>query len=148
MGYSDFLPPANVKSALPNEVICALDLGSKNFKFVSGYRVNGCIRTKLLDKITLNLGEEIDQYDGVIRPNRLSEVESVLGTLAQYCRNKGISEFLAIATSAIRNMKNNCEIVALARNAGIELEIADGQREGEIGYLAATHGEPIASLPN
>lgn len=142
MGYSDFLLPASDKSALPNKVICALDLGSKNFKFVSGYRVNGCIRTKLLKKITLNLGKEVDQYDGVIRRNKLSEVETVLGTFADYCRNNGISKFLAIATSAIRNMKNNSEIVALARNARIELEIADGQREGEIGYLAATCGEP------
>jgi exopolyphosphatase/pppGpp-phosphohydrolase len=142
MGHSDFLPPANVKSALPNEVICALDLGSKNFKFVSGHRVNGQIRTKLLNKLTLNLGKEVDLYDGVIRPNKLSELEFVLGAFAEYCRNKGISEFLAIATSAFRHTKNNSEIVALARNAGIELEIADGQREGEIGYLAATYGEP------
>jgi exopolyphosphatase/pppGpp-phosphohydrolase len=142
MGYSGFLLPTNVKSALTNEVICALDLGSKNFKFVSGHHVNGRIQTKLLNKISLNLGNELNQYDGVIRPNKLSELESVLGTFAKYCHNKGISKFLAIATSAVRNMKNNSEIVALARNAGIELEIADGQREGEIGYLAATYGEP------
>lgn len=125
-----------------SETICALDLGSKNFKLVTGYQINGRLHTKLLNKITLNLGQEVDRTDGLIRAEKLSEVEAVLKGFTHYCQNKGISTLLAVATSAIDEMKNKEEIVGITENLGIDLEIANGQREGEIGYFAATLGKP------
>ena len=126
----------------PTEVVCALDLGSKNFKLVSGYQANGRVHTKLVDKITLHLGIEINQSGGTIRPEKLAEIETALRTLIDSCQCQGITTILAIATNAISQTTNNNEIVALARKLGIDLEIADGRREGKIGYLAATLGAP------
>jgi len=49
---------------------------------------------------------------------------------------------LAIATSAIRNAKNHQQVIDLASNIGLSMEVAEGAREGEVGYLAATGGAP------
>ena len=127
---------------IPNPVICALDLGSKNFKLVCGYQSDGRIHTRLLNKTTLNLGKEIVRSGGKIGAKKLAEVERVLAGFAEYGHSKMVSKFPAIATSAVHEATNGQELLAIARKLGIDLEIADGQREGEVGYLAATHGRP------
>ncbi len=136
-----------VSSCLSNdtpssEVVCALDLGSKNFKLVTGYQSEGRVHTKLVDKVTLHLGQEVKQSGGAVRDTKLAEIEKALQTLLHRCRQKGAKTILAIATNAIRQTTNNGDIVTLTQKMGIDLEIADGRREGEVGYLAATHGEP------
>ena len=142
MPPSTLLVSDQAESATSLEVVCALDLGSKNLKLVSGYQIDGRLHTKLVDKITLHLGIEVNESGGFIRPEKLAEIETALGTIVDSCRCRGISTFLAIATNAVSQTTNNGEIVALARKLGIDLEIADGRREGEVGYLAATLGAP------
>ncbi len=130
--------------ALPpsTEVIGALDLGSKNFKLVVGYEVGGLLYTKLLDKITVNLGAVVDRSGGVIPPKKLQEVETALKALFETCRRQQVTRLFAIATRAVKRATNKDAVVALARNVGIDLEVADGHREGKVGYLAATLGRP------
>ncbi len=146
-GKENFMPHYRIAS--PSEkahhsdgIVGALDLGSKTFKLVKGYESGGRIYTELCRKVTVNLGAEVDQTGGVIGTPKLREIETVLAGLADDCRKTGISRMLAIATSAINATKNKDDVLNLARGLGIELEIADGHREGNVGYLAATHGAP------
>lgn len=123
-------------------VICALDLGSKNFKLMCGYETENGVQIRTLNKITLNLGQEILESGGEIRRDKLAEVEHVLAAFGDYGRSKNLPRFMAIATSAVRDARNGWQLVDIARKHGIDLEIADGRREGQVGYLAATHGKP------
>ena len=124
------------------EEVGALDMGSKNVKFVGGHRVNGRIVTRLIDKMALNLGRAIAANEGVIPRQKLLEIGSTISVCQEYCRRHGMTQLLAIATHAINQAQNKAEVVALCRNHGIELEVVDGPREAKIGYLAATGGEP------
>ena len=123
-------------------VVGAVDMGSKNFKFVLGQKVDGVITTELIGKECLELGKEVTENNGLIGEEKITRVGQSLSNFVRYCRERGVPEVLAITASAIRNARNYERIREVARAAGVNLEIADGTREGEIGYLAATCGAP------
>lgn len=120
----------------------AIDMGSKNFKFVFGQKVNGRITTELIRKERLEIGKEVTENHGMIGQNKFRQIEETLSQFMRYCRERGASTVLAIATSAIRNAKNHQQVIDLASDIGLSIEVAEGAREGEVGYLAATGGAP------
>jgi exopolyphosphatase/pppGpp-phosphohydrolase len=120
----------------------AIDLGSKNFKFVFGQKVNGVITTELIRKERFELGKEVTENNGLIREERIAQVKQSLSFFVHYCRERGATDVLAITASAIRNARNYQRIRDVADEVGVNLELADGAREGEIGYFAATGGAP------
>jgi len=122
--------------------IAAIDLGSKNFKFLVGHQINGQIETELLKKEALMLGKELAEHHGWITEEKFTKIQQVLTDFKAYCDNRGIKTILAIGTSAIRSAKNNEKLTELTDSLGISFEIAKGMREGDIGYLAATLGKP------
>lgn len=120
--------------------IGAIDMGSKNFKFVFGQKVNGIITTELIGKERLELGKEVTENDGLIGEEKIVQMQETLSRFVRYCRDRGATEILAIATSAIRNAKNHQRIIDMARETGLTIDVAEGIREGRLGYLAATGG--------
>ena len=120
----------------------AIDLGSKNFKFVFGRKTNGVVTTELIRKERLELGKEVTENNGLIGEERITQVKQSLSEFVHYCRERGASDVLAITASAIRNARNYGRIRDIAHEVGVNLELADGAREGQIGYLAATGGAP------
>ena len=121
--------------------IGAIDMGSKNFKFVFGQKINGIITTELIGKERLELGKEVTENDGLIGEEKIAQMQETLSRFVSYCRDRGATEILAIATSAIRNAKNHQRIIDMARETGLTIDVAEGIREGRLGYLAATGGE-------
>lgn len=118
----------------------AIDMGSRNFKFVFGEKVNGNITTELIRKERLEIGKEVTGNHGMIGRIKFRQIEEALSQFMQYCTDRGAPTVLAIATSAIRNARNHQQVIDLAREIGLSIEVADGVREGEVGYLAATGG--------
>lgn len=124
----------------PAPMVGAIDMGSKNFKFVLGQKVDGIVTTELVGKERIELGKEVTENHGLIGPEKMAQIGQTLSRFVCHCRDRGVSEVLAIATSAIRNARNHQKVIDLAREAGITLDVADGAREGEVGYFAATSG--------
>ena len=125
----------------PNNLICAIDIGSKNIKLVVGGNDDGDVWARLWTKETLQLGADIRENEGRIGSQKLAELRDVLSRFAEMGAAIGAGTMLAIATHAVRNAVNNRAVLDIARELGIDLDIADGEREGIIGYLAATAGE-------
>ena len=121
--------------------ICAIDIGSKNVKLVIGEYDDGQIRTRLLTKETLQLGADIPENDGRIGSQKLADLREILSGFTNLAELTGAGKVLAIATHAVRNAVNNQDVLEIARELDIDLDIADGAREGAVGYLAATGGE-------
>ena len=122
--------------------IGAVDMGSRNFKFVFGQRVNGVVTTRLVGKERLDIGKEVTENNGLIGRDKFMQIEDALSRFMRYCSDRGAPKVLAIATSAIRNARNQQQIIDLAKEIGLTMEVANGPREGEVGYLAATGGAP------
>ncbi|QYZ66291.1 MAG: hypothetical protein HPY30_09980 [Gammaproteobacteria bacterium (ex Lamellibrachia satsuma)] len=123
-------------------LVGAIDMGSKNFKFVFGQKVNGRVTTELIRKEQLEIGKEVTENHGIIGRSKFRQIEDTLSQFVSYCRDRGATTVLAIATSAIRNARNHQQVIDLAGKIGIAIEVAEGEREGEVGYLAATGGAP------
>jgi exopolyphosphatase/pppGpp-phosphohydrolase len=120
----------------------AIDMGSKNFKFVFGQNINGIITTELIGKERLEIGKEVTENHGLIGRNKFMQIEEALSQFIRYCSDRGTPKVLAIATSAIRGARNHQQVIDLAQEIGLTIEVTDGVREGEVGYLAATGGAP------
>lgn len=122
--------------------IGAIDMGSKSFKFVLGRKQEGQVLTELIKKERLGIGKEVTENHGIIGEKKCEEIDNALVWFKQYCQERGAETVIAVATSAIRNARNRQRIIDLAHRSNIEIEIADGVREGVIGYFAATGGAP------
>ena len=123
-------------------VVCAIDLGSRNFKAVVGRVSGGAIVTRLLDKVRLDLGEHLAENRGSVSEAKIAEILDALDALAARGRAEGASKVLAVGTRALREARNAGAVIHAARAAGIEIEVASGEREAELGYLCATGGAP------
>ena len=121
-------------------VVCAIDLGSRNFKAVVGRVSGGAIVTRLLDKVRLDLGEHLAENRGSVSEAKIAEILDALDALVALGRAEGASKVLAVGTRALREARNAGAVVHAARAAGIEIEVASGEREAELGYLCATGG--------
>lgn len=121
--------------------VAALDLGSKNFKAVLGELQDRRVVTRLLGKCPVGVGADIVVNQGVISEETLDRARTALAELKIVCERAGSTEFLAVATRAIRAARNGEDIVDAARELGVEVEIATGEREAELGYLAVTNGK-------
>lgn len=120
--------------------VCALDLGSNTFKAVIGEIREGELSTRLLEKRAVRLGAAIMANQGVIGAAKLAEARRALTELKARCNGEGSDIILGVATRAVRGAVNREELLDVARDVGVSVEIADGAREAELAYLAATGG--------
>ena len=126
----------------PGTTVCAIDLGSRNFKAVVGRVAHGAIATRLLGKVRMDLGEHLAENRGSISKAKISEILDALNSLAARGRAQGASSVLAVGTRALREARNAGAVVRAARVAGVPVEVASGEREAELAYLCATGGAP------
>ena len=126
----------------PGTMVCAIDLGSRNFKAVVGRVSGGAIVTRLLDKVPVNLGAHLAENRGSISSTKIAEILDALNALAARGRGEGASRVLAVGTRALRGARNAAVVVRAAQAAGIRIEVASGEREAELAYLCATGGAP------
>ncbi|MBF0445601.1 MAG: hypothetical protein HQL68_08415 [Magnetococcales bacterium] len=130
------------QKVIHSQDICAIDFGSKNFKFVIGRKIGFDIETDLLKKEPMGLGQELIDHHGAISKEKIEQIKKVLGEFREFCHKQGITTILGVGTSAIRSAKNRDEIAELIRANGITFEVAQGKREGDISYLSVTNGAP------
>lgn len=116
--------------------IAVIDLGTNTFNLLIVEKDNiGGYKKLSSNRIPVKLGE------GSINKGFIGEIPFIRGISALKEYSKIISEqkintVVALATSAIRTAKNGLDFVAKAKSeAGINVEIIDGNQEAELIYL-------------
>jgi exopolyphosphatase/guanosine-5'-triphosphate,3'-diphosphate pyrophosphatase len=118
----------------------AIDIGSNAVRLlIADIKQNEAtisFKKNTLIRVPLRLGDDAFLDKKI----SLKKIEDLLKTMVAF-RNLidvyKVSEYMACATSAMREATNGAEIVAMIKkDAGIDLEIVEGQREAKIIYAS------------
>jgi exopolyphosphatase/guanosine-5'-triphosphate,3'-diphosphate pyrophosphatase len=119
----------------------AIDVGSNAvrllFKQVFEYETGPVFKKDAIFRVPIRLGDDAFR-DLEISPQRVEALLEVMRAFRHLISAYQPLDYMACATSAMREAKNSAEIVEeIRRETGISLEIVDGRREAEIIY--STH---------
>jgi exopolyphosphatase/pppGpp-phosphohydrolase len=121
-------------------LVCAIDMGSNNFKLLLGEMKAGKYVQHQLLKNKLSVGDDISKTN-VITPPKLKEIRQILEKYLAICDSNGILTRSAVATAAFREAKNRGEVVEMAKSLNLPLEIASEERESQLAYLVGSLGK-------
>lgn len=89
------------------------------------------------------LGQGVDRT-GRIGPEGEQRSLNALGRFRQQCESLGVEEFVAVATSALRDAKNSREVRARFRDKlGFDIRVISGEEEAAYSFLAVQRGLPL-----
>ncbi len=142
MSYLEITEPLRKVPVADADAVCAIDMGSRVFTLVCGYRIDERIVTKTVCHAPLDLGTDIARNRGRISAGKFAEIGAVLADFRDCSTHLGVTRIIAAATAAVGRAGNARKLLDLGQAGGIAVELMDEQREGELGYLAATGGEP------
>lgn len=115
----------------------AIDIGSNAVRLLIAdiIRNNGVISFKknTLVRVPLRLGDDAF-IDKQISPQKEEDLIKTLSAFRNLMDVYKVSEYMACATSAMREAANGSEIVAKVQQGGVDLQIIDGSREAKIIY--------------
>lgn len=126
----------------------AIDIGSNAVRLlIADIKQNEqtiTFKKNTLIRVPLRLGDDAF-LDKKISPKKIEELLKTMVAFRNLIDVYKVSEYMACATSAMREATNGADIVArIKKDAGIDLEIVEGQREAKIIY--ASHIEETLDL--
>jgi exopolyphosphatase/guanosine-5'-triphosphate,3'-diphosphate pyrophosphatase len=118
----------------------AIDIGSNAVRLlIADITQNNktiSFKKNTLIRVPLRLGDDAF-LDKLISPNKTQELIKTMIAFRNLIDVYKVTDYLACATSAMREAKNGSSIVArIKAEAGLELEIVEGQREANIIYAS------------
>src|SRR5512147_1675828 len=137
MSYLEITEPLRKVPVADADAVCAIDMGSRVFTLVCGYRIDKRIVTKTVCHAPLDLGTDIARNRGRISAGKFAEIGAVLADFRDCSTHLGVTRIIAAATAAVGRAGNARKLLDLGQAGGIAVELMDEQREGELGYLAA-----------
>ncbi|MGB0430004.1 MAG: exopolyphosphatase [Bacteroidia bacterium] len=129
------------------KVYGAIDIGSNAARLLIGevYDVDGLkhFKKRSLVRVPLRLGAEVFEL-GKIPENKADDIVKSMIAYKNLLDVNHVSEFVAVATSAMRDASNGSEIVErVKKESGIDIKIIEGKTEAKILY--STHFEELLS---
>jgi exopolyphosphatase/guanosine-5'-triphosphate,3'-diphosphate pyrophosphatase len=134
------------EDAAPQPPLAVIDIGSNSGRVVA-YRVDSVGHLRILGttRAALRLVRDVDAG------HRLSQeaVEGALTALRDFraiAVGAGAQRIVAVATAAMRDAENGPGLVERIRTElGFDVEIIDGAREAELGFMGGVRGLPVES---
>src|SRR5262245_31088814 len=120
-------------------MLCAaIDIGSNTTRVLVAEPVDGQLKKVMEQRAYTRINKALDG-DGVIPAEKIAEVSEVVATQVRLARELGAEEIRAVATAAVRDSANGEQAAAaVARAAGVEVEVLSEQEEGRLAFLGAT----------
>jgi exopolyphosphatase/pppGpp-phosphohydrolase len=134
---ASFLPLLTTSSGSPRQM-CAIDMGSNNFRRIIGSLANGQY-VQTIETLRLGVGDDLAAHGRISEP-KLVEIEKALSGFKLSCDRAGASPAIAVATAAFRDAPNTDVVIKMAARLGIAMEVATERRESELAYLVGSLG--------
>lgn len=118
--------------------LASIDIGTNSVKLFVADVDDQQIRNVLLEHtITTRLGEGIDK-NGELSTSAIDRTLDVISDFNNRAKLAGAEDVIAIATSAVRDAKNNDVFVkGVAERTGLNLQIISGDEEAELTFIGA-----------
>jgi exopolyphosphatase/guanosine-5'-triphosphate,3'-diphosphate pyrophosphatase len=114
-----------------------IDMGSNSFRLVVyGWEPGRCWQhvDEIREAVRVSAGMA---ETGEIKRSRMELAVQTAVVFSSFCRHAGIDEVIPVATSAIRDAKNQAELLAQMREqAGLDVRVLSTEDETRYGYLA------------
>jgi exopolyphosphatase/guanosine-5'-triphosphate,3'-diphosphate pyrophosphatase len=121
-----------------------LDLGSNSFRMIVVEYVPG-LSFKVVDEIaeSVRLSEGMGDSN-LLRAAAMDRAVQAAQIFAAFCRASGITDIVAVGTSAIRDARNQAALLTrLKATTGIEVRVLSGEEEARYGYLGAINSSTL-----
>jgi exopolyphosphatase/guanosine-5'-triphosphate,3'-diphosphate pyrophosphatase len=121
-----------------------IDMGSNSWRLIVVEYVPG-LSFKVVDEVreSVRIGEGMAELN-VLRPAAMDRAARVAQIYAAFCKTAGITDIVAVATSAIRDARNQARFLErIARESGIEPRVLSGEEEAYYAYLAAVNSTTL-----
>ncbi len=114
-------------------VIGAVDAGSNAIRAtVAKVSANGRIEVLARKRAAVRLGHQVFT-EGHIPPTRATEAAEAFGKFGKLFRKYDVSEYRAVATSAVRNASNRRSVLSkIRRTSGLQLTTISGSEEARL----------------
>jgi exopolyphosphatase/guanosine-5'-triphosphate,3'-diphosphate pyrophosphatase len=124
--------------------LAVIDCGSNSFRLVVfTYTDDWWKRTDEIHE-AVRVGEGLDAT-GELQEAPMERALETLELYAHFCKATGIDAIRPVATSAIRDARNQKEFLKAARKrTGLEIEVLAGEEEARYGYLAAVNSTTLS----
>lgn len=125
------------------KVVSVLDLGTNSVRMnIARIETNGTPALLKQMKEIVQLGEGAF-VDNAIKPGAMERTLQTLGQFAAVCKEYHVSEFLAVATSAVRDAVNGKEFLAeIKRRTGMPFYTISGLEEARLIYKGVVREFP------
>jgi exopolyphosphatase/guanosine-5'-triphosphate,3'-diphosphate pyrophosphatase len=124
--------------------LAVIDCGSNSFRLVVfTYTDDWWKRTDEIHE-SVRVGEGLDAT-GELQEEPMARALETLDLYAHFCKATGIDAIRPVATSAIRDARNQKEFLKAARKrTGLEIEVLAGEEEARYSYLAAVNSTTLS----
>ncbi len=128
----------------------AIDIGTNAGRLLIGYIIQsgGFLKTRQVEmvRVPLRLGKDVFET-GSISVKKLDQLIDSMTSFRLLMQVYGVQKFRTYATSAIREAKNNREIIqAVFDRTGIRIEAIEGQKEAEL-IMSTFYTQPMPDMP-
>ena len=114
MSYLEITEPLRKIPVSDADAVCAVDMGSRIFTLVCGYRLDNRIVTKTICHAPLALGADIARNHGRISTGKLAEIGAVLSDFRDCSTHLGVTRIIAAATVAVGRAANARKLIDLS----------------------------------
>ena len=109
-----------------------IDVGSNSHRLLAvamdGEKITELARGKITTRMLSGL------KDGAFTAEAIAKNLAAIGRLQAQARDAGCTEFVAFATSAMRDAANRQQVIDLAAEMGVEMRVLSGEEEAEMAY--------------
>jgi exopolyphosphatase/guanosine-5'-triphosphate,3'-diphosphate pyrophosphatase len=130
-------------------MLCAaIDIGSNTTRVLVAEPQDGQLKKVMEQRAYTRIGQDAKE-DGSITQAKIHEVAEVVATQVRLAEELGAEVIKPVATAAIREAKNQQEVVhAIAEVAGVDTEVLSEEEEGRLSFIGATKtlGHPVEGL--
>jgi len=124
--------------------VAIIDMGTNSWRVIVVEYVPG-LSFKLIDEVqeSVRIGEGMAELN-VLRPAAMDRAARAAQIFAAFCAASGISEIIAVGTSAIRDAQNQDRFLQrIEKESGLKVRVLSGEEEAYYGYLAAVNSTTI-----